>query len=254
MQLRNPDQIIDGDLLHEVMHLWVFNLKVIPSVFEAHWGFSNVGGHLGGFQEDALVNLGDGKYSAGDFSPRAADGTIPYSELEMYLAGWAPPTNVPEIWIAEDGAWLSRKLTPEIFAECEIKNGPLAGTLDQDCIVQTDSNGNKIFTASKISTWTIEQIIEKLGPRIPNYEHSQKEFRVAFVFVTEGKNTFANTELEFNELLIEEFTAKHPISERLTFRIDDTLEYTHVYNLWEATNGIATLEADDLQSFRRRLD
>ena len=250
VQLANPKGIIEGFLLHEIMHLWVDRVEVIPSVIEEHWGFSSVGGLLGGFQADALVDLGDGRYSAGDFYPGYNWGTIPYSELEMYLAGWMPPNEVSKIWVAEDGEWLSRELTPEVLDECVIKDGPHTGKLDEDCIIQTDSNGNKIFTASKISTWTIEQIIEKLGPRAPNYEQSQKEFRVAFVAVSQRNSAVESSELEFMDLMIKEFSAQRPIS-RIGYRMKGSPEYTHLYNFWEATKGIATLEADDLQSFRR---
>lgn len=78
--------------------------------------------------------------------------------------------------MAEDGKWLSRELTPWVLVEYEIKDGPFVGQLDEDCTIQTDSNGKKIFTASKIATRTIEQIIESLGPPTPDHEHSQKEF------------------------------------------------------------------------------
>ena len=250
VQLASRKGIFQGYLLHEIMHLWVDRVEVIPSVVEQHWGFSSVGGLLGGFQADELVDLGDGKYSAGDFFPQFNWGNIPYSALEMYLAGWMPSTEVSEIWVAEDGEWLFRELTPEVVDECEIKYGPLAGSLDESCIVQTDSEGNRIFTASKISTWNIEQIIEKLGPRTPNHIHSRKEFRVAFVLVSERKNLLNETELERTDLLIDAFTAKRPMSDMITIRNPDE-NIVHRYNFWEATKGIATLEADDLQSFRR---
>ena len=250
VQLASPKRILDGCLLHEIMHMWVSRIEVIPTVIAEHWGFSSVGGLLGGFQKDAFLDLGRGKYSAGYFFPHRNVGTIPYSELEMYLAGWIPPAEVPEIWVAEDGAWLSKELTPETLAECEIENGPLAGTLDQNCMIQTDSNGNKIFTASKISTWTIEQIVENLGPRVPNYEHSQKEFRAAFVLVTHPNRSVTNSELEFTDLLIEQFSVKQPIS-KISFWLGDLSENRHLFNFWEATKGIATLEVDDLQAFRK---
>lgn len=73
----------------------VGRLEVIPTAFESHGGFSGVGGLLGGFQAEALVDLGGGKYCAGDFYPRFNWGFIPYSALEMYLAGWISPTKVP---------------------------------------------------------------------------------------------------------------------------------------------------------------
>ncbi|MYD46376.1 MAG: hypothetical protein F4W92_08500 [Gammaproteobacteria bacterium] len=252
VQLSSANQIFDGALLHELMHLWVSsNREVIPTMYRGHWGFSSVAGQLGGFQPDKLLDLGDGKYSAGDFEPQKADGTIPYSKLEMYLAGWIPPTEVPDIWVAEDGAWMYRELTPEVRAECEIKDGPFAGELDHDCLVQTDSTGNKIFTASEISIWNIEQVVEKLGPRKPDYEHSQKEFRVAFVFVTDSENTISRRELDRTKSYIEEFTARRPITEKLEFTDSETTERLYIYNFWEASSGIATLEADDLQAYRR---
>ena len=251
VQLTNTKQILNGDLLHELMHSWVSNREVIPTMYKGHWGFSSIAGQLGGFQSDELLDLRDGKYSAGDFEPQKADGRIPYSKLEMYLAGWIPPTEVPDIWVAEDGAWLYRELTPEVREECEIKDGPSAGSLDHDCLVQTDSNGNKIFTASEISIWNIEQVVEKLGPRKPDHEHSQKEFRVAFVFVTDNEITITRRELDRTTSYIREFTARRPITETLEFTDSETSERLYIYNFWDASSGIATLEAHDLQSFRR---
>ena len=58
VHLASPKRIVDGSLLHEIMHLWVSLREVIPSVVQSHWGFSSVGGILGGFQADALVDLG----------------------------------------------------------------------------------------------------------------------------------------------------------------------------------------------------
>lgn len=62
-----------------------------------------------GFQREELISLGDGKYSSGNFSPHHAIVSVPYSPLEMYLAGWIPPDDVPDIWVAEDGSWLMRE-------------------------------------------------------------------------------------------------------------------------------------------------
>ena len=79
------------------MHLWKSDLEVIPSTEHRHWGFSSVGGQLGGFQLDELRSLGDGKYSAGNFAPQRALKSVPYSPLEMYLAGFIPSSKVPDI-------------------------------------------------------------------------------------------------------------------------------------------------------------
>lgn len=227
-QLIHHDQLLDGLLLHEIIHLWYANREVIPTTRFGHWGFSSVGGQLGGFQREELRSLGDGKYSAGNFSPHLALVSVPYSPLEMYLAGWIGSDDVPDIWVAEDGSWLMSEV-----AEDQRQH-------------QTDANGNWIFTTSQISTWSIEQIIEQLGPRSPDFESSQKEFRVAFVLVTDGRIPIQEAELEEIDSYIEQFTKKGPVSTWFRDRSDESL-----YNFWEATRGIATLDLGDLQSFRK---
>ena len=229
VSLVHPDRIFaESLLLHEILHLWYTDLEVIPTVMSSHWGFSSVGGQLGGFQRDQLRSLGDGKYSAGNFAPQRARTSVPYSPLEMYLAGWIPPEEVPDIWVAEDGSWLMHDKSGEERQH------------------QTDENGNKIFTASRISTWSIDQIITKLGPRTPNFEQSQKEFRVAFVLVTDSRVAIQESELEATELFIEQFTKKGPVSAWFKDRTRET-----IHNFWEATRGIATLEVGELWSYRR---
>ena len=262
VQLANTDQILTGSLLHELVHLWYSNLEVIPTEYLGHWGFSSVGGRLGGFQRDELKSLGDGKYSAGFFRPHDAGKSVPYSELEMYLAGWIPASDVPDIWVAEDGAWSKKDLTEEEMSDCEIEEGPLAGTLSLDCISELDADGNRVFTANEISIWTIEQIIEKLGPRIPNFENSQKEFRIAFILLTDGRDPVTKKDLDITKVFIEQFTATSPLPHPIDVRIDESTRLTATFhdpsgkelkplNFWEATRGIAILQADELQSFRR---
>lgn len=251
IHLESEFGILGGSMLHEFMHLWMFDLEVIPTRSSGHWGFSSVGGLLGGFQREELQSIGDEKYVAGDFSPLSASKPVLYSELEMYLAGWIPPSDVPDVWVAEDGAFSLRELTEETLAECMITSGPYQGTLDGDCIIETDSDGNPIFTASKSSTWSIEQIIEKLGPRVPNHEHSQKEFRVAFIYLADGTETVSESRFDLTEFWIEQFTSKEPTPRWLNVEDEDSSEKISFYNSWEATRGIATMEAGNLQSFRR---
>lgn len=229
ISLVHPELIFtDSMLLHEIMHLWYTDLEVIPTVTYSHWGFSSVGGQLGGFQLDDLTSLGDGKYSAGNFAPQRAKTSIPYSPLEMYLAGWISPEEVPDMWVAEDGSWLMRERSSR---------------RPQHLI---DADGDWIFTASQISTWSIEQIIEKLGSRTPNFEQSQKEFRIAFVLVTDGEEPIDEVFLDATQLFIEEFTKKSPVSTWFRREARDDL-----LNFWEATRGIATLDQGNLRSFRK---
>ncbi len=229
ISLIHPELIFsDSMLLHEIMHLWYNDLEVIPTVTFSHWGFSSVGGQLGGFRLDDLTSLGEGKYSAGNFAPQRAKTSVPYSPLEMYLAGWIPPEEVLDIWVAEDGSWLMRERS---------------GRRPQH---QKDADGDWIFTASQISTWSIEQIIEKLGPRTPTFELSQKEFRIAFVLVTDGEEPIDEVYLDATQLFIEEFTKKSSVSTWFKREARDD-----ILNFWEATRGIATLDPSDLRSFRR---
>lgn len=251
VQLANPQQIISGLMLHEFVHLWYSDLEVIPTKFPGHWGFSSVGGQLGGFHEDELISIGRGKYIAGDFSPQKANKMVPYSELEMYLAGWLPANEVPDFLIAEDGMWSVKHMTYDELEECKIKTGPFAGEYDEDCLIEVDENGNKIFTAKRISTWNIDKIIERLGPRSPNHEKSQKKFRAAFVLVTSSGNPFSDEELMLAQQYIELFTSKKPLPQWFKDKAAESWAQTELFNFWEATRGIATVEAGDLQSYRR---
>ena len=99
--------ILRGPMLHELLHAWA-NFAV-PTAREAHWGFSSANGQLGGFDLDNLVNHGGGRYSAGSFATIANGGnSVPYSPIELYFAGFIPPWEVPDLWVAKDGQWDGR--------------------------------------------------------------------------------------------------------------------------------------------------
>ena len=46
-----------------------------------------------------------------------------------------------------------------------------------------DANGHPIFTGKK-TVITIDNVIAAMGPRVPDYEHSQKAFNTAVVVIT----------------------------------------------------------------------
>ena len=145
-----------GPGLHEVMHRWA-NFIVPPG---GHWSFSSANGLVGGFDIALLEDHGSGRYTAGWFEPDGIAGR-PFSPIELYLAGFAPPEEVPDLWVAEDGEWLfdsegNRRLAP---------------------------NGYPLFTASRIRTLTIEDIIAEHGPRIPAVNRSQRNFRAAVILL-----------------------------------------------------------------------
>ncbi|MYH47814.1 MAG: hypothetical protein F4008_03540 [Gammaproteobacteria bacterium] len=139
-----------GPMLHEVMHTWAN--YAIPSAKGGHWGFSSVNGILGGFDSATLVNLGNGRYSAhwfGTFADSDHDNPRFYSDLELYLAGFIPASEVPDILYFEDGEWLSE---------------------------------GSLFTGTQ-QTMTMEDFIARHGERVPSWEESQKDFRAAAVLI-----------------------------------------------------------------------
>ena len=144
-----------GVTLHELMHRW--SAFIMPSRVSdgVHWQtFSNVGGHLdGGTFRSALediVELGDNRYQA----TRRTELTT-FSPLELYLAGFISPEDVPDFWVAADGEWV------------EFPN---------------------VFTASSITRYTIEDVIAAHGRRIPAAADSQRDFRAAVILLIDDDN------------------------------------------------------------------
>lgn len=152
---------IDYAGAHEVMHSWANFVLDVSS--RPHWGFSSANGQLGGFDLDDLVDLGDGRYTAGKFSP---DGNVDvaYGPLELYLAGWIPAEEVPDLWVARDGRWTGGR----------------------------DDNGDRIFSASDTGMWTVEQLVEEHGLRAPSPGDSQRRFRAAAVLIVEEEHPYTD--------------------------------------------------------------
>ncbi len=191
-------------MVHELMHPWANS--VIPPF--GHWGFSSVNGALGGFNIDDLVDHGENRYSArhrGTLFTVGADGSdLPYSPIELYLAGLIPPEEVPDIWVAEDG-----EFTGESTEE------------------------GHVFTASNVKTYTIEDIINEHGERVPNWEDSPKSFRVMTVVLIEEENPPTDEELQ-------------NLSEFISTLSHEGDDGSREHNFYEATGGRASLIMDGL--------
>ena len=165
----------EGPTLHEIMHKWA-NF-VVPSTTGPHWGFSSANGILGGFNIIDLVDFGEGKYSAGDFAPFGLSANVmPYSPIELYLAGFIGPEEVPDLWVAEDGEWL----------------------VDDEGLIVRDENRHWVFTANQVETYTIDDIILEHGERDPPVSQSQKDFRAAAILLVDRENPAT---AEFLEIL-----------------------------------------------------
>ncbi len=208
--------IYQGPMLHELMHRWA-NFITPSSGQGSHWGFSSADGILGGFDIAKLVDHGDGRYTAGYFSRRGvAANDKPYSPIELYLAGLVPPEEVPDLWVAEDGEWL----------------------LGEGGNHVTSADGEMIFTASQIRTYTIDDIVRMHGSRVPDSSHSQREFRAATI------------------LLVDDH---HPAKRRILDQLSDDVSWfsqaasddDREYNFYEATGGRATIDMNDLPRSQR---
>ena len=197
-----------GPSLHEIMHTWA-NFSV-PSAYPLHWGFSSASGQLGGFDIDNLVSHGGGRYSAGRFGTIAnGSNFVPYSPIELYFAGLVGPEEVPDLWVARDGAWTSER----------------------------DDDGNRIFTASRVETYTIERIIAENGARSPDHLTSQKSFRAALVLLVDESFPGEPRALDWLSGAVRRFS--HDGEDRPG------------YNFWSATGGRATLKMDGLGALRK---
>ncbi len=203
----------EGPVLHELMHRWG-NL-IVEGGYPGHWGWSSVHGVLGGFNIDELVDLGDGRYDAGHFSPNGFGGDfMPYAALELYLAGLGPAEEVPD-WITGVDAWFA---------------------FTADGRVEEYEDRGHVFTTEEFKTYTIEDIIAKHGPRVPDYSESQKEFRAAAILLIDGDHP-ATTEV-VDEISRQVSRFSHPGDD------DDQR-----YNFYEATKGRGTMLMGDLSKF-----
>ncbi len=204
----------DGPLLHELMHRWAND--VVQTSITAHWGFSSANGLVGGFDINDLVNHGDGRYSAGRLFGIGgwASNHLPYSPIELYLAGFIPPEEVPDLWVAEDGEWLRD---------------------EEDILVHAD-NGHPIFTASQVRTYTVEDIIAEHGPRIPDHSRAQHDFRAAAILLIDENHPATKAILE--AVIADVSWFSHPGADE-----------SWLYNFYEATGGRGTITMNGLSQF-----
>lgn len=212
IHLASERDLRDRTSLHEFMHLSANYLPELQSSVGGHWGFSSVGGQLGGWAPGTLTSIGPGEYDADGPNGRTyfftafadiEDGDIPYSQLELYLLGLIDATQVDPLQYAVNGAFT---------------NQPLGQ-----------------FTADSIQTVTTNNIIAQEGLRIPTPATSQKNYRILTVVMT--PNALTQAEMDTYDTDVELFG--RPGSDG-----DPTL-----LNFWEATGGRASLKMDGLDNF-----
>ena len=210
--------IFRGLLLHELMHRWGnFVVPITSYPGGPHWGFSSSGGYLDCLDISNMIDHGAGKFSAPN--PFYFRSSEQYSPIELYLAGFIPPEDVPDFQIAEDGKWL----------------------LDEQGYPVKDDNGYRMFTASGFKTVTMEDIIAEHGPRIPDHSQAQKDFRAAVILLVSEDYPATRERLErlSDDVLWFSHAAKDESGPPVT-------------NFYEATGGGGTITMDGLSQFQSR--
>lgn len=197
-----------GPALHELAHNWAqFILNAEPAGIGPHWGFAS-GGQLGGFDIRTLRDLGGGLYQANNGQPGAtwfgvnvnnANG-VPYGDTELYLMGMRPAAGTSDF---------------VSFRGAEFVNA-----------------AEGIFSATSMERSTIDELIARLGPRVPAYPDAPRDFRILTVVVTRDELTDAQFALVDEHVDLFGRTAS-----------DGDARW---FNFWEATNGAGRLRMEDI--------
>lgn len=216
LHLSTPSNIRRGPSLHELLHRWgnrIIDAKMIRNGREVdaipHWGYTDVGGQLGGFDRSTFKDLGgklyEGKMGKYPFGTIANGGNgVPYSKLELYLMGLIPKSEVPNIRIFSGLVGVSSSKVPNRYQ----------------------------FLANNIKTITIDDIIAEHGERVPKPANAQKKFNILVVYLTSSKLTDARWTQFSNDVKL--FTKEGSDGD------------ADNYNFWEATVGRAALKANEL--------
>ena len=168
------EDLVAGPFMHEFAHFWGANVKGPPSLraqvdrYKGHWGFSSVGGLLGGWDPESFESMGDGVYLARAFPAGKQQNVAVYAPLELYLMGLVGPEAVPPIRVAVGAKSLGKA-----------------------------DDGRRIFSAERIETVTIEDIIAANGERVPPADETDKVFSLALVVLTDHK--LSDEEWDFYE-------------------------------------------------------
>ena len=144
-------------LAHEVGHQWLAEAryKVGEVTYDDllgadgnHWSYL--------LDSDASLFYGADWRDNGDGTFTAAHVKERYSALDLYLMGLLPKEKVPPLRLLRNPAIDTTRINRE----------------------------GEVVTATGISEIPIDQLIAEMGKREPDWLHSQKEFRLGFVFLT----------------------------------------------------------------------
>lgn len=205
----------DGPALHELQHPW--SNFALPSSVQGHWGFSSANGQLGGFDLATFADLGEGRYSAAAFPPSGRGvNDAPYSPLELYQAGYLPPDEVPDIWNAPDGRYVTG-------------DGGLP---------ELDDAGNPVFASDDPTTLSIDDFIADAGERVPSAADAPRAYRGAVILLVDDDHPAS-------------FADATVVSEHAAWLTHPGEDDDPRFNYYEATGGRATLKLDGLAESRK---
>ena len=224
MQLTQINFLLDGPTSHEILHNWGnfvipseavsdFGTNLTSFPLGGHWGFTggNTKGQLGGFDQNTLVDNGNGSYTLDSFGLNANGGnSVPYNDIELYLMGMIPLSEVA----AFDGF---------------------------TTITSIADNGNDTWTLEATKTnYTPASLNTLLENRVPSSTTAQKDFKALVIVITDAP-------LTTDEWDLLDFQA-----ELYSRNSDDG--FSTLYNFWEATRGLGTIEMSNLESSTLGLD
>jgi len=186
-----------------------------------HWSYSNAGGILGGFTYLRRIKTkGDrtfyrglaGSFRSG-FSP-GGNRRIPYSDIELYLMG--------------------------LKSAQELRDAGFTLDVYTGVIPDDRPRLKGYFSATGVTSYTIDDIIALYGPRVPDASVSQKRFKALTVILTkEGAEDYSGRIVDDLKWLA------GLNSTRRTAR-DGYLNFP------EATGGRASLEVNGLERSLKR--
>lgn len=228
--LARKDSLVLGPGLHELAHAWGVRFKMPEELGEQstssgnHWGYSGVGGQLGGWMPGTLIHLGGGEFklSDGNVEPNGRSfNSIPFAPLELYIMGLESAEHVPPFEVAV------RPVFKSLFE----------------------------FSADGVVEITIDDLIAKNGPRVPDVHESQKQFNAALLVLTDHR--LDEEEWQFYEDSVAFFGADHSANileafpesryrgqkiRELIIRPDPEDRSRTYLNFFDAAGGRATLD------------
>jgi hypothetical protein len=219
--LCDVDSIFLGVLLHEMSHQWAAHIfrdeinSMITLTNPGHWGLSNAGGVLGGFKD--VIKIGDNKYKGSVFPNNkefslTSNLNVPFSDIELYLMGL--------------------KSAQELRSTGFKLNIYTGGSVDTPYNYIPDG----YFTATGIKSYTIDDIISRYGPRIPDVSTSQKHFKVTIVVLTDG-----SIPLNYSKIVSSLRWFAGDMNDK------SNTQYPNAYNFAKATGGRGTIEIEGLR-------